>query len=161
MVKVKDTLNKNQSLPCRHWWHGPLLFLHQFLRLVLLLLLYHSGKIAIPHDHLVLLLQILHLVLFNFMQIQGGMSISGDICVVFWWYRYGNCRQLFLKISDLPFFLERISCNQFLTYFCHSVSKSCHPGAATMRKLLRRYWWQVNIFRYIGLCHWPRRWCSI
>ena len=41
MVQGKDTLNKNQILTCRSWWHGPLFFLHQFLRLVLLFLLYH------------------------------------------------------------------------------------------------------------------------
>ena len=68
MMQGKDTLNKNQSLPCRRWWHGPLFFIHRFLRLVLLLLLHHSGKIAIPHYHLFLILQILHLALFKSLQ---------------------------------------------------------------------------------------------
>ena len=44
MVQVKDTLKKNQGLPCWSWWHSPLFFIHQFMRLFLLLLLYHSGK---------------------------------------------------------------------------------------------------------------------
>ena len=44
MVQEMDTLNKNQSLPYRRWWHGLLFFLHQFMCLVLLLLLYHSRK---------------------------------------------------------------------------------------------------------------------
>ena len=102
----KDTLNKNQNIPCQHWWHGSLLFLRQFLHLVLLLLLYHSGKITLSHYRLFLLLQILHLVLFKSLQRQGELSISGDSCVVFWWARYGNCRLLFLKRDDLPFVLN-------------------------------------------------------
>ena len=75
-----------------HSGHGPLFFLHQFLRFVLLLLLYHSGKLVIPHDHVFLLLQILHLVLFKSLQRQGELSISGDIRVVLWWARDGNLR---------------------------------------------------------------------
>ena len=67
-------------------------FLHRFLRLVLLLLLHHIGKLAIPHDHVLLLLQILHLVLFKSLQRQGELSTYGDIRVVFWWARYGNLR---------------------------------------------------------------------
>ena len=43
MVQGKDTLNENQSLLCWRWCHGPLLFLRQFLRFVLLLLWHHSG----------------------------------------------------------------------------------------------------------------------
>ena len=103
MVQVKDTLNNNQSLPCWRWWHGALLFIHQFLRLILLLLLYYSGKINIPHYHLFLLIHILHLVLFKFLQRQGKLSISGDIHVVFWWDRGGNLCLSFLKRADLPF----------------------------------------------------------
>ena len=103
MVQGKDTLNNNQSLTCQSWWHGLLLFLHKFLRFVLLLLLHYSGKIAIPHYHMFLLIQILHLVLFKLLQRQGELSISGDIHVVFWWARYVNCRLSFLKRSDLPF----------------------------------------------------------
>ena len=71
--------------------------------LVLLLLLYHSDKIAIPHYHLFLLLQILHLVLFKSLQHQVELSITGDIRVVLWWDIYGNRRLSFLKIDDLPF----------------------------------------------------------
>ena len=104
MVQGKDTLKNNQSLPYRHWCHGPLLFLHLFLSLVLLLLLYHSGKISIPHDHLFLLFQIIHLVLFKSLQRQGELSISVDTRVVFWWTIDGNFRLSFLKRADLPFF---------------------------------------------------------
>ena len=160
MVQVKDTMNKNQSLPCWSWWHGPLFFLRQFLRLVLLLLLYHSCKIAIPHYHLFLLLQVLHLVLFKSLQRQGELSISGYIRVLLWWARYDSRRLSFLKRADLTF-LERICWNLFLTYFRPSVSKSCPPGAATMRRLLRCYWWQVNTFWDIRMCHWPRRCCAM
>ena len=161
MVQVKDTLNKNQSLTCRCWWHGPLFFLHRFLRLVLLLLLYHSGKITIPHYHLFLLLQILHLVFFKSLQRQVELSISLDSCVVLWWARDGNRRLSFLKRADLPFFRNGFVANLFLTYFCPSVSKICPPGTATMRKWLRHYWWQVNTFWDIELWYWPRRWCAI
>ena len=96
---------------------------NKFLRLVLLLLLYHSGKIAIPHDHLVLLLQILHLVLFNFVQLQGGMSISGDSCVVFWWARYGNHQLSFLKRADLPSVWNGFVAIYFLPIFVHQFRK--------------------------------------
>ena len=63
---------------------APLFFLRQFLRLVLLLLLYHNGKIAIPRYHLFLLLQIMSLILFKALQRQGELIISGDSRVVFW-----------------------------------------------------------------------------
>ena len=63
-----------------------------FYDFVLLLLLNHSSKLAIPHDHLFLILHILHLVLFKSLQHQGELSISGDIRVVFWWDRDGNRR---------------------------------------------------------------------
>ena len=157
MVQGKDTLNNNQSLIFRRWWHGPLFFLHQFMRLVLLLLLYHSGKIAIPHYHLFLLLHILHLILFKLLQRQGDLSISGDSHVVFCWDRDENRRISFLKRADLPFVRNGF----FAIYFWPSVSKSYPPCAVTMGWGLRRYWWQVNIFRYIGLCCWPRRWCAM
>ena len=41
-------------------------------------MLHHSGKLAIPHYHLFLLLHILHLVLFKSLQRQGELSISGN-----------------------------------------------------------------------------------
>ena len=78
-----------------------------FLRLVIFLLLYHSGKIAIPHYHLFLLLEILHLVLFKSLQRQDELSISGDSRVVFWWARDGNRCLSFLKRADLPFVRNR------------------------------------------------------
>ena len=76
-VQEKDTLNKKQSLPCRHLCHGPLLFFHSFLHFFLLLLLHNIVKLAITHDHLFLILHILYLVLFKLMQRQGELSISG------------------------------------------------------------------------------------
>ena len=103
MIQWKDTPNEKQSLPCQSWCHSPLFFLLQFLRLVLLLLLYHSGKIAIPHYHLFLLLQILHLVHFKSLQRQGKLSISGDSRVVFKWVKDGNRHLPFLKRADLLF----------------------------------------------------------
>ena len=161
MVQGKEKLNEKQSLPCWRWWHGLLFFLHRFLRFVLLLLLHHSGKLAITHDHLFLLLQILHLVLFKLLQLQGKLRISGDSRVVFWWDRDGNCRISFLRRADIPFFRNGFVAIYFLTYFWPSVSKSYPPRAVTMRIGLSRYWWQVNTFRDIGLCHWPRRWCAM
>ena len=107
MVQGNQTLNKNQSLPCRRWLYGPMYFLNLFLRLVLLLLLYHSVKISIPHYHMFLLLHILHLFLFKLLQSLGEMSISGDSHVVLWWARDGNRRISFLKRADLPFVLNR------------------------------------------------------
>ena len=103
MVQGKDTLNKKQRLPCWRWWNRTLFFIHLFMRLVRLLLLYCSVKIAIPHYHLFLLLQILHLFLFKFLQRLGDLSISGDSRVLFWWDRYGNLGLSFLKRFDLPF----------------------------------------------------------
>ena len=67
-------------------------FYNQYLPFVLLLLLHHSGKLAIPHYHLFFLLQILHLAPFKSLQRQGKLSISGDRRVVVWWYIYGNIR---------------------------------------------------------------------
>ena len=123
MVHGKDTLNKNQSLTCWNWWHRPLLFLHRFLHLVLLLLLYHSGKIAIPNYHMLLLLHILNPVLLKSLQPQGKLSISWDICVVFWWDRYVNCRLLFLKRADLPFFRNGFIAIYFWPNFVHQFRK--------------------------------------
>ena len=78
-------------------------FIHKFLRLVLLLLLYYSGKITIPHYHLFLLLQILHLVLCKSLQCQGEPSISEDSRFVFCGYSDGNRLLSFLRRADLPF----------------------------------------------------------
>ena len=68
---------------------------------LLLLLLHHSGKLAIPHDHVFLLLRILYLILFKSLQIQGKLIISGDIPVVFWWARYGNHHLPFLRKDNI------------------------------------------------------------
>ena len=120
MVQEKYTLNEKQILPFRHWCRGPLLFIHQFLHFVLLLLLHNSGKLDIPHDNMFLLLHILHLLLFKSLQYQGKLSISGR--------------------SDLPFVW-----NGFVAiYFWLSVSKICPPLAATMQRGLRRYCCQVE-----------------
>ena len=161
MVQGKDTLSKKQSLPCRRWCRGPLFFLHELQRSVLLLLLHHSGKLAIPHDNLFLLLQIMHLVLFKFLHRQGELSISGDIHFVFWLYRDGNRRLLFLRRSDTPFIRNVFVGIYFWPIFDRQFRKSYTPCAATIRRRLRRYRWQVNTFWDIGLCHWPGRWRAI
>ena len=128
-----------------------------FYDFVLLLLLNHSSKLAIPNDNMFLLLKILQLFLFKSLQIQGELRISEDIRVVFWWARDGNSRLSFLRRADRPFFR-----NGFVAiYFWPSFSKSCLPRAATMRRRLRRYRRQVNNFRDIGMCHWPHRWCTM
>ena len=80
-------LNEKQSLPCRHWCHGPMFFLRWFMCLVLLLLLHHSGKLSITHEHMFLLIQILNLVLSKSMQRQGELSISGDSLIFLWWLK--------------------------------------------------------------------------
>ena len=103
MVQGKDTLNKKQNLPCCHWCHGPLFFLHQFLHLVLLLLLHNSGKLAIPHGHMFLLIHILHLILFKSLQRQGDMIVSTDIPVIFWWAIDDNRHLSLLGRADIPF----------------------------------------------------------
>ena len=112
IVQGKDTLNKNQSVTFWRWRHGLLFFIHWFIRLVFLFLLYHSGRIAIPHYHMFLLSQVMHLVLFKSLQRQGEMSISGDIRVVLWWSRDGNHCLSFLKRADQPFF-----CNGFVAIY--------------------------------------------
>ena len=123
MDQVKDTLNEKQILPCRRWCHGPLLFLHQFLRFVILLMLHHSGKLAIPHDHFFLILQILHLVLFKSLHRQGNLSISRDSRVVFWWARDKNRRLSFLRRANLPFVWNRFVEIYFRPIFKPSILK--------------------------------------
>ena len=103
MLQGKETTNEKQSLPCRRWCHSLLFFLHKFLRFVLLLLFHNSGKLAIPCDHVFLLLYIMHFFLFKSLQRQGELSISGDSWVVFWWDRDGNRRLSFLRRANLPF----------------------------------------------------------
>ena len=93
------------------------------MRLVLLLLLYHGGKIAIPHDHVFLLLHILHLVLFKLLQRQGGLGISGDIHIAFWWVRDGNRRLSLGKRADLPFFKNRFVAIYFWPIFVRQFRK--------------------------------------
>ena len=149
MVKEKDMPNKKQNLPCRSWCHVQLLFLHLVLRFALLLLLHHSVKLAIPHYHLFLLFQIVHLVLFKSLQLQGDLSISKDSRVVFWWARYGNRRLSFLSRYDLPFvrngFLRYIF-DLFLTVSFEQLSSWCCRNMARIAMLLMsvqqllRYW---------------------
>ena len=160
MVQGKDTLNKNQSLPCQSWWHGPLLFLHQFLRFVLLLLLNYSGKLAIPRYYMFLLLQILRLFLFKSLQRQGDLRISGDSCVVFWGLKmaigaYNSGGELIYHLFGTNFW------DLFSSYFWPSVSKSFPRCDTKIRQGLRHYRWQVKIFWDIELCHWPLRWSAM
>ena len=120
ILQGKDTLNRKQSLPCRHWCRGPLLFLRKFMQFVLLLLLHDSDKLVIPHDHMFLLLHIMHLVLLKSLQLQGELSISGRADLLF-------VQNWFVAI-----------------YFWPSVSKSCPPRAATMQRGLCHYRWQFE-----------------
>ena len=129
----------------------PAIFLFQFLQFVLLLLLHHSGKLAIPHDYMLLLLQILHLFLIKSLQRQGGLIVSEDIRVFFWWARYRNICLSFLRRAYLLFFW-----NEFVAIYFWPVSKKFTPPA-----IMRSYPWKVNTFQYIGLCHWPCRWCTM
>ena len=157
MVQEKDTLNKKQSLPCWSWCHGPLFFLRWFLRFVLIFLLHHSGKITILRNRLFLLLQILNLIIFKLLQRQGDLNTSGDIRAVFSWDRDGYHHLSFMRRSDLPFFWNRFVAIFFYHYFQKVVLlvlQQCVWG-------LRSYWWQVNIFIDIGMCHWPHRWCKM
>ena len=149
IVQGKGTLNKKQSLPCRRLFHGALLFLHRFMRFVLLLLLYHSGKLSTPHDNMLLLLQIAWMKNFESLQRQGELIISGDSHGVFQWDRDGNLCLSFLRRAYLPFVRNRF----VAIYFQPSVSKMCPPHATKMRRGLRSYWWQVNTFQDIGLCY--------
>ena len=134
--------------------------LHRFLRLVLLLLLYHSGKLSS-----------LILICSFFSIFCTSSSSSGFIAKAIWVsleiaaLSYGG---LDMEITGyhswrelIYHFLERICCDLFLTCFCPSAWNSCPLGAATMRLQLRHYWWQVNTFQYIGLWHWPRRCCAL
>ena len=73
-----------------------------------------------------------------------------------------------MEIADYHSWVEMIYhlfgtdfCSLFLTYFWPSVLNSCTTGAAKIWRGLRRYWWQVNKFWDIGLCHWPRIWCTM
>ena len=119
-VQGKYMLNEKQSLTCWSWCRGQLLFLHQFLRFLLLLMLHNSGKLAIHHDNMFLLLHIMHHALFKSVQHQGEMRISGR--------------------ADLPFVQ-----NVFVViYFQPSVLKSCPPCAATIQQGFYCYWWQVK-----------------
>ena len=113
-------LNEKQSLPCLCWCHSPLFFLHWSLRFILLLLLHHSDKPAIHHDHLFLLLQILHLVFFKSLQHQGELRISGYSRVFIWWARDCNRRLSFLRRADLPFVWNGFVAIYFRPIFdCH------------------------------------------
>ena len=130
MVQGKYTLNKEPKPSLSELMTWPAFFLHQFLCLVLLLLLYHSDKIAIPHYHLFLLLKILHLILFKLLQRQDELIISGDR-VVLRGARDDNRRLSFLGGADLPFFWNGFVAIYFQPIFDHQF-QSCPPHAATM-----------------------------
>ena len=122
MVQEKDTLNEKQSIPCWSWCHGLLLFLHQFMRFVLLLLLHHSGKLAIPHDHMFLLLHIILRVLFKSLQRQGDLIIWYSR-VVLWLARDGNHWLSFLRRAYLPFVRNVFVAIYFQPIFDHQFRK--------------------------------------
>ena len=57
--KERTNQMRSKTFPERSWFHGLTFFIHQFMSFVLLLLLHNSGKLTIPHDHILLLLQII------------------------------------------------------------------------------------------------------
>ena len=123
MVQGQEIMNKKKILPYWRWCHGVLLFLHRFMRFFLLLMLHHSDKIAIPHDHLFLILLILHLFLFKLDQLQGKLIISEDSRIVFWWDIIGNRRLLLLRSADLPYFWNGFVVIYFWPIFKHQFQK--------------------------------------
>ena len=158
MMQWKDTMNKKQSLLSWCWCHGPVLFLHQFLWFFLSLLLHHSGKLAIPHNHLLLLLHILHLVLFKYLQRQANLSISGDIRIVFWWDRDDN--RAYHLWGDLIYhlfgtdLLRYIFDRQFqkiYSFWCKNATRIVFLSVAGRNPSL------MDGFIWVA-CHWPCRW---
>ena len=114
----------------------PLFFLHQFLRFVLPLLLHHSGKLAIPRDHLFLLLQILYLFLFKCCSTKAIWE-SLEIVVL---YYGGIDMEIAPIISEESWYTicsERICCNLFSAVSFEKLSSSCCNNTAI---------------------HWPCRW---
>ena len=157
MVQGKDTMDEKQSFPCRRWCHGPLLFLHQFLRFVLLLLLHHSGKITTP------------MIICYFFS-RFCTSSSSSLCSAKASWASMDISTLSsggieTAIVDYHSWWELIY-HFFGTYLLQSIfdrqfQKICPPHAATMRRGLHHYRWQVKTFQYIGLCHWAHRWCAM
>ena len=161
MVQGKDTLIEKHRFPCQSWCHSPKLFIRPFLRFVILLMLHHSGKIAIPRYHLFLLLQIMHLILFKSLQRQGNLRISGDRHIFFWWPRDGNRRLSFLRRADLPSVW-----NGFVAIYFRPIF-DCQFRKVVLLVLQQCGTYCVAIgvrfttFRCIGLFHWHCRWCVI
>ena len=87
--KGHDEQEANPSLSELMSWR-PMFFLRNFLCFVLPLLLHHIGELATPRDHLFLLPQFLHLVLFEPLQQKGELSITVDSRIVLWWARDSN-----------------------------------------------------------------------
>ena len=158
VLQGKDTLNNKKSPSCWHWCHGPLSFLHIFLRFFLLLILQHSGKLTIPHDNVFLFLHILHLALFKFLHHKVELIISGDIHVVFGWARDRNRAYCFWGHLIYHFFRNGF----FAIYFWPSVAKICPLRAAPVQKavdLVYRYMvHNVNVLLYE---EWARFGCLV
>ena len=119
-----------------------LLFLHQLLRFILLLLLHNSGKLAILHDYMFLRLQILHLVLFKSLQRQRELSISGRADLPFVWNRF------VVTIFDRQF-------RKVFLLALQQCSKDCVVIGGRSKPFVDR-WPYMGVFTVwgdIGLCH--------
>ena len=146
MEQGKDTLNNNQNIPCQSWWHGPMFFIHIFMCLVLLLLLYHNGKITIHHYHLFLLLHNLHLFLFKSLQRQVELIISGDsrgglemaiIAYHFWREMMYHLFGTYLLWSIFDLFLS-VSFEQLSSWCCNNMS--IFAWLSVVGEQILRYW---------------------
>ena len=163
MVQGNDTLNKNQILPCRRWWHGPLFFLHQFLRLVVLLLLYHSGKTP----SLIIIYSFLSIFCTSSSSSRCSSKTSWSSLEIFLLSSGGLEMEIVIIIPEESWsniFLERICCYLFLTVSFKTFSSSCCNNVARIALFSmagRNPSLIDGIIWDIGLCHWPRRWCAM
>ena len=146
-VQGKDTPNNKQSLPCRRWYRGPLLFIHLFLRFVLLLLLNNSGKLAILHNHLLLLLQIIHFALFKFCSAKASRASMGELI----YHLFGT--DLLWSIFDRQF-------RKVVLLMLQQYSKDCVVAGGSFKPFIYRwaYMGAFYIWGDIRFCYWPHRW---
>ena len=148
-VQGKDTLNDMQGLPCRRWCCSPILFLHLFLRFFLLLLLHNSGKLAISHDHLFLILQIIHIVLFKSLQCQGELRIYWRADLTF------SGKDLLWSIFECHFW-------KVFLLVLQQYSEDCVVIGGRSKPFVDRcpYTGVFAVWKDIELCYWPRIWVN-
>ena len=146
-VQVKYTLNEKHSLPCWRWCHVPLCFLHRFLRFVLLLMWYRSVKLAIPHYYMFLLLKIIHLVLFNSLQHQGDLVISGKLIY-------------HLFVTDLLQSIFDRHFRKFVLLVLQNFREDCVVVCVRSKPFvdIRSYMSVLSVWGDIRICLWSHRW---